>query len=128
MEIFSQAGGFPSCLYNFVIFLFFILKIFLIFIFFIKNLDLQLEANWIRPFTYSHFDTVANYTHYNQPLAHPLMFGVRESIGILRYQPAPRWAIQAKAIVWKKGMDPAGRNYGKNIFMDSDTRSAEEGI
>ncbi len=94
----------------------------------IKNLDLQLEANWIRPFTYSHFDTVANYTHYNQPLAHPLMSGVRESIGILRYQPAPRWAIQAKAIVWKKGMDPAGRNYGNNIFMDSDTRSAEEGI
>ncbi len=38
----------------------------------VKNLDLQLETNLVRPFTYSHFDTVANYTHYNQPLAHPL--------------------------------------------------------
>ena len=38
----------------------------------VKNLDLQLETNLVRPFTYSHFDTIANYTHYNQPLAHPL--------------------------------------------------------
>src|SRR6185369_7292398 len=33
----------------------------------IKNLDLQLEHNRVRPFTYSHTDSVANYTHYNQP-------------------------------------------------------------
>src|SRR5436190_24110407 len=38
----------------------------------IKNLDLQLETNRVRPFTYSHDDSVSNYTHYNQPLAHPL--------------------------------------------------------
>ena len=38
----------------------------------IKNLDLQGELNYVRPFTYSHFDSVANYSHYNQPLAHPL--------------------------------------------------------
>ena len=37
----------------------------------VKNLDLQAEINIIRPFTYSHNDTIANYTHYNQPLAHP---------------------------------------------------------
>jgi hypothetical protein len=35
-----------------------------------KNLDLQLEHNRVRPFTYSHRDSVANFTHYNQPLAH----------------------------------------------------------
>ena len=38
----------------------------------IPNLDLQIETNRVRPFTYSHGDTIANYTHYNQPLAHPL--------------------------------------------------------
>lgn len=94
----------------------------------ISNLDLQLEGNWIRPFTYSHFDTVANYTHFNQPLAHPLMSGVREAIGILRYQPAPKWYMQAKAILWNQGIDPAGQNYGNNIFMDSDMRSLDEGL
>ncbi|MBK8952356.1 MAG: hypothetical protein IPM85_08830 [Chitinophagaceae bacterium] len=38
----------------------------------IPNLDLQLEHNRVRPFTYSHSDSLANYTHYNQPMAHPL--------------------------------------------------------
>lgn len=38
----------------------------------LKNLDLQGEMNFVRPFTYSHFDSVSNYTHYNQPMAHPL--------------------------------------------------------
>ena len=56
----------------------------------IKNLDLQLEHNRVRPFTYSHRDSVANYTHYNQPLAHPLMENFKEVIAILRYQPAPK--------------------------------------
>ena len=38
----------------------------------INNLDLQLEMNRVRPFTHSHNDSISNYTHYNQPLAHPL--------------------------------------------------------
>lgn len=91
----------------------------------IKNLDLQLEANWIRPFTYSHFDTVSNYTHFNQPLAHPLMSDVREFVGILTYQPKPKWYLQAKVIRWKTGEDPVGTNYGNNIFRSSNTRSLD---
>jgi hypothetical protein len=94
----------------------------------VDNLDLQVETNWIRPFTYSHTDTVANYTHYNQPLAHPLMSNINEYIFMLRYQPAPKWYAQAKAIYWKSGIDSVGRNYGSNIFLDSDTRSADEGL
>src|SRR5690606_3760723 len=71
----------------------------------VKNLDVQLEANRVRPFTYSHYDTIANYTHYNQPLAHPLGANFQEYIGILHYQPAPRWILQAKAIYYYKGLD-----------------------
>ncbi len=71
----------------------------------IKNLDLQIEHNRVRPFTYSHRDSVANYTHYNQPLAHPLMANFREIIGIARYQPAPKWMVQAKAIFYQQGRD-----------------------
>lgn len=83
----------------------------------IKNLDLQLEHNRARPFTYSHRDSVANYTHYNQPLAHPLGANFNELIGILRYQPAPKWTLMAKAMYWKQGLDTGNRNFGSNIFL-----------
>lgn len=83
----------------------------------IKNLDLQLEHNSVRPFTYSHRDSVANYTHYNQPLAHPLMANFKEWTGIARYQPAPKWMIQAKAMVYQQGRDSSSISYGSNIFL-----------
>jgi hypothetical protein len=83
----------------------------------IKNLDLQLEHNRVRPFTYSHSDSVANYTHYNQPLAHPLMANFKEVICIARYQPAPKWLIQAKLIFYQQGRDTGAVNFGSNIFL-----------
>lgn len=83
----------------------------------IKNLDLQLEHNRVRPFTYSHNDSVANYTHYNQPLAHPLGANFKEFIGIARYQPAPKWLIVAKAIYYQQGRDSSAASYGSNIFL-----------
>jgi len=85
----------------------------------IKNLDLQIEHNRVRPFTYSHGDSVANYTHYNQPLAHPLMANFGETIGIIRYQPAPKWMLQAKAIYYQQGRDADTVSYGSNIFLPS---------
>lgn len=83
----------------------------------VSNLDLQVEHNRVRPFTYSHYDSVANYTHYNQPLAHPLMAGFSETIGIARYQPAPKWLAVAKLIYWKQGRDSSSRSFGSNIFL-----------
>jgi len=83
----------------------------------IANLDLQTEVNRVRPFTYSHGDSVANYTHYNQPLAHPLGANFYEWIGLLRYQPAPRWTVLAKAIYYMQGRDVDSANNGSNIFL-----------
>ncbi|HVF96854.1 MAG TPA: hypothetical protein VM871_06025, partial [Flavisolibacter sp.] len=83
----------------------------------IANLDLQAEWNRVRPYTYTHDDSVANYTHYNQPLAHPLGANFNELIGVVRYQPAPKWTVQAKGIYFKQGKDRAGINYGSNIFL-----------
>src|SRR5215203_3669293 len=83
----------------------------------IKNLDLQIEANRVRPFTYSHGDSVANYTHYNQPLAHPVGANFQEVIGIARYQPADKWYLQAKAIYYMQGKDTGNLNFGSNIFL-----------
>jgi len=83
----------------------------------IKNLDLQVETNRIRPFTYSHGDSVANYTHYNQPLAHPLGANLQEFVGMVRYQPAPKWYLQGKAIFYIQGKDTGNLNFGSNIFL-----------
>jgi hypothetical protein len=83
----------------------------------INNLDLQIESNTVRPFTYSHRDSVANYTHYNQPLAHPLGANFQEWIGLARYQPAPKWLLHAKAIYYKQGKDTGGVSNGSNIFL-----------
>jgi hypothetical protein len=88
----------------------------------IKNLDLQGEINIVRPFTYSHYDSVANYTHYNQPLAHPLGANFVEAIGIVRYQPHPKWTTSGRLIVWKQGTDTADSNVGSNVFMVNTTR------
>jgi hypothetical protein len=83
----------------------------------IKNLDLQVEHNRVRPFTYSHNDSIANYTHYNQPLAHPLGANFQEGIFIARYQPMPKWMVQLKAIVYQQGRDSSNVSYGSNIFL-----------
>ncbi len=83
----------------------------------IKNLDLQLEHNRVRPFSYSHYDSVANYTHYNQPLAHPLGANFQEFIAIVRYQPAPKWNLSGKLMHYEQGADLNNESFGGNIFL-----------
>ena len=94
----------------------------------IPNLDLQLETNRVRPFTYSHGDTIANYTHYNQPLAHPLGANFQEFIGIISYQPKPKWYINARAIYYYQGLDSAGKDYGSNPFENYQSRRMDNGF
>jgi hypothetical protein len=88
----------------------------------VKNLDLQGEINLVRPFTYSHYDSLANYTHYNQPMAHPLGANFVEAIGIVKYQPHPKWTTSARLIVWKQGTDTANSNFGTDVFRGNTSR------
>jgi hypothetical protein len=83
----------------------------------IPNLDLQVETNRVRPFTYSHYDSVSTYTHYNQPMAHPLGANLQEFIGIIKYQPIKRLYVYARAIYYYQGLDSAGYNFGGNPFQ-----------
>lgn len=93
----------------------------------IDNLDLQVEGNSVRPFMYSHYDSTANYTHYNQMLAHPLGSNFNEFIGIINYQPAPRMHANFRAIYYVKGLNPVGENVGANPFDLYTTRSDNYG-
>ena len=92
----------------------------------IDNLDLQVETNMVRPFTYSHYDSTANYTHYNQFLAHPLGSNFQEFIGILKYQPIPKLRVDFRGIYYMKGLDLNGENFGGNPFELYKTRTKNE--
>lgn len=94
----------------------------------VKNLDLQGEINLVRPYTYSHFDSTSNYTHYNQPLAHPMGAGFAEFIGIIRYQPVKNLYLYVKGIYYKQGADTGSKNYGSDIFLNYNTRASSYGI
>lgn len=94
----------------------------------VKNLDLQFEGNAVRPFTYQHDDTVSNFTHYNQPLAHPLGANFYEFITIAHYQPSYRWTFEGKLIYYKQGLDSAGVNFGSDLFENYNTRPRDYGF
>lgn len=93
----------------------------------ISNLDLQLEMNSARPYTYSHNFLYADYSNYNQPLAHPLGANFYEYIGIVRYQPTARLQLTGKAIYADYGTDSQGTNWGQNIFLNNSTFEQEYG-
>lgn len=94
----------------------------------IRNLDLQGEVNFVRPYTYTHRDSTSNFTHYNQPLAHPLGAGFREVIGIVRYQPVKNLFVALKGMYYQQGIDTGNSNYGSNIFADYVSRNQEYGV
>ena len=98
----------------------------------LRNLDLQVEFNYIRPFTYQHEDIYTNYQHYQQPLAHPMGANVAEILGVLSYQPLPRLMLVGKAFYSEQGRDAtaqdvAGQNNGGNVLKSYNTRVSEYG-
>ena len=62
----------------------------------IRNFDLQGEVNLIRPFCYANYDSTTNFTHYWQPLAHPLGANIREFILLARCQPFPAFTCPGR--------------------------------
>lgn len=94
----------------------------------IRNLDLQAEMNIVRPFVYSHYDSAGSFTHYNQPLAHPLGANFREFVVVARYQPTHKLYMQGKLIAYTQGLDSAGYNFGSDLFLDYRTRVRDQNL
>ena len=87
----------------------------------IKNLNWQNELNVVRPYTYGHFTAEQSYTHYAQPIAHPLGANFIENVQFLRYR-YRRFGIEAKVLMAQYGSDSlkangSFSNYGQNIFQ-----------
>lgn len=98
-------------------------------LFVVKNLDLQIEMNSVRPYSYAGRDTLGSYSHYNQPLAHPLGANFREWIGIIRYQPHKRVTLYTRVIYWNQGFDTSrAENFGSNILKPFSSRPYDYGV
>jgi hypothetical protein len=95
----------------------------------VKNLDLQLEYNMVRPFTYTHYNRSQNYIHYNQAIAHPLGANFKEMVAVIRYQPIYKLRFELTAIMYNKGLDSStiSSTYGGNILRDYNNRIKETG-
>lgn len=93
----------------------------------VDHLDLMAEINTVRPYTYSYYDSIANYSHWNQPLAHPLGSNFREYIFQLRYQPIYRLVFDARFINSNKGEDTNGLDYGGNILTPNTQKISADG-
>lgn len=101
----------------------------------IDHLDMQVEYNTARPYTYTHRDTlsvgtnisVANYSHFSQPLAHPLGANFRETILLLRYRPIPKLQFSGRVLLTEWGDDFPGQNWGGNVLTPHNSREQDYG-
>lgn len=89
----------------------------------VSNLDLQGELNYVRPFTYMSSGDDADYTHFNQPLAHPFGAGFAEITGRIDYTPINKFYVQARASYSLRGSESsATESSGINIMKNEDAR------
>jgi hypothetical protein len=94
----------------------------------VKNLMLQGEFNWARPYTFAHKEVKLNSAHFNQAISHLWGANFWELIGIVRYS-KNRWFGNAKLIIGEKGFDFEGSDisYGGDIFRSYDDRLSDTG-
>lgn len=85
----------------------------------VSNLDLQLEYNQVRPYTYQEKFENQSFTNYRTPLAHPLGANFREAVAIVRYQPIPRLFTNMTVLYQYFGDDASEEvNFGKNALKN----------
>lgn len=90
----------------------------------VKNLLLQLEYNRVRPYVYSHSNSLTNYGHNNQSLGHQWGANFSEFIAIARYHKG-RFYVDTKFTFGERGLDfntvEDSYNYGGNIYESYNT-------
>jgi hypothetical protein len=97
-------------------------------IFNLENLNGFTEFNLVKPYTYTHRNTLRSYTNYGDALAHPLGANFVENVSRLEYS-YNRWTSMLQINYAKYGLDSmnGNTNVGSNIFASYDTRDKEYG-
>jgi hypothetical protein len=92
----------------------------------VDNLFVQCEYNFIRPYTYSHFIQLQNYSNAREPLAHPSGANIKEAVVTGKYN-YKRLYFNVKYVRSGFGLDTADSDYGKDIFISYSSRGSEYG-
>ncbi len=94
-------------------------------VFNVKNLHVQAEYNMVGPYAYAAQNPSQSYTHYDQPLAHPLGANFYEMIGFVNYR-LKRFFVELKLNYAVKGIDSSAFNYGSNVFKSDNIFPANQ--
>ncbi len=97
-------------------------------IFKVENLNGFSEFNLVKPYTYSHRNTLRSYTNYADALAHPLGANFIENVSRLEFA-YKRWRpiIQINFAMYGADSAIGSTNVGTNILASYDTRDKEFG-
>ena len=87
----------------------------------IPNLYGQLEFNFVRPFTYSHKQSVQAYAHANSAVAHPLGANFYEINSIFSYK-QKQHRFTNHIVYAGYGTDTAGFSFGQNVLASYSNR------
>ncbi len=98
-------------------------------IFGLPNIDLQIEYNRIRPYTYASDSSGKNFTQYRQSLAHPLGSNLDEIYANLRINPYGPVDINIRGSYTRQGVDSStvaysGSDFGSNPNINYRARNA----
>ncbi len=90
----------------------------------IKNLNCTIEYNRVTPYSYSHKNPLQNYSHYNQPLAHPAGAYFNEIFCFANYLWKDFFVqIKTNFILFSK--DSGNLNLGHDIFISNEYPSTQ---
>ena len=94
-------------------------------VFGIKNLHVQTEFSYVRPYTYEHREPLGNYGHYRQSLAHPMGANFWESVNFIYYK-YKKLDVKARLSYAIIGYDYDSLNYGQNIYKSYEVNRPQE--
>ncbi len=89
---------------------------FVVDLFGVANLDARVEYSRLRPYVYSHKDTLTAYAHFTTPLGHWMGPNSDVLSGSLGYQLSRRWRFEAMAQRYRYGGNTGENNVGRNVF------------
>jgi hypothetical protein len=83
---------------------------------FTLDFNMQLEYNYVSPYTYAHEDPRQSYSHYNLPMAHPAGGGFHEIVFKASYE-WKRLFIKIKSNLYSKRFEFGNENTGTNPLV-----------
>ncbi|NQV72045.1 hypothetical protein HQ496_02900 [bacterium] len=90
---------------------------------FLKRADLRIEIAQMRPFLYSHRNTVNSFTHLGDPLGHPSGPNAQNLFVELTWPISRRVGFRLAADLTKKGLNTATENLGSDPNVSYETRA-----